>query len=1335
MKEGNCSTMKTEARYENRKLFNLTTRKECENMKKQYTTNRSILGAVLLAILMIRFLIPFCSACAEGTGLYGYCRDDQVIFCWNEVEEADYYVYNFRTHLGAAYNAPGKTTYSTSFSVPAGLLGVEDGEDVKGWVGAKDAEGNIIAQDTVYVTYYGPKDPEPDECNHKYNKKGYCKWCGEECPHDASEIQVDTDTSYNIISETQHEKTRTYDVQCSICRKTLQEDLSITTIENHMLDENGDCVFCNYRTGCTHSSTEDSFDGPYYQPNSESTHIVSYIVSRVCANPLCGEVREWGYRTEKTEENHTFSGNRCILCGYTLAELSVFAGRDSASVFTGEQIGSTCYVEGGSGSYSYAWQVFRNGCLVRESADATGRWTINADETGTWSFEVFVTDRVTGQQISASSGTIEVLPAQCTHETQTDVLQDKEYRRFSDATHEAISTVSRFCNDCGGQVAGPWEESVIEEHVWSDGRCIFCDALASEPEPPCTHAETCETVIDSEYFNNGSDINHTVVLTYQDICAECGEIINTTRTSNKTELHRFDGLVCRDCGYVLPDTSAEEICDHADRRFENDNETFTPVNEECHLYSYNQHVICNNCGLEMENWHQESVRQPHSFDAEGICTLCGFVQLKTENETEDISALELAIDPVEETVPETEHVLENFAEQEIIFSSERNMVSDPVVETMPEPEPAQENIMEQAEVFGSEPNAVSSPVVESLPETELLLKNTAEQEEVFISEPDVVSDLVVEPVPESVPVTNDVTEQEEVFSSEQDAAIESVTSIVSESETVSENITAQEETTVPEQVKENVPESEPIQQPVIEPAATQTAEIIPQHTSDSKHASRPEASKQDTVGGNIPEVKQYDPSDGCKSGNHKWGDPSNVSGTIYMHQCVICGAKEQVEPGKEQFMKDMFDSYQVALQDNLFEENALNASVKLTDNGFVLLSNTTKVGSDLSGEIIDRVTGEYKSFSDVKTDQWEYMILNFLSAEAVNTTEEDQAILDTLTEGISLLDSCLNVLDNSASAATIKLVEEWKKNDALITEMNKTLEMYADRLSKLIGSEAGEVSNTYNKLYERLAAFTSKSNALLKVQNAMDKVSSILKFVPIVTMGVTTAAETRNYAEMQETYAGIAMDYSNSVERLESIRQFAKKGNNKELLEAVDRVYGKLNDRLNNISNSELINYGAYRTLINSGKAATNLFLGALAEEVPPVLVIQLVSGAADLALRWSTAMDDAIGLEVLGVMNAEIKHSISSLYNEDLDMAYAMNSLLNEIQIEGYEQTKKFLDSYEDAWGLSIEEFGYYRDHDGQWAEERYQDLFKRIDNRITMVKQSQDTMRNLYHSEWHAE
>ena len=525
-----------------------------------HSTNSRIWVIILVVSVLIQILAPVHSALAGDTGLYGYTQGEQVIFCWSDVSGADHYVYNFRTNLGAAYNAPGKTTYGTSFSVPAEMLGVGNGEEVKGWVAAVDTDGNILTQDTVYVPY-SKSEPEEEECNHKYNKKGYCKYCGEECPHNGGDIQVDSGITYVSVSDKEHKKTRTYDVQCSICRMTLEEDVvSPDGTEAHLFNENGDCSLCDYRAGCSHRATADSYDGPLYSTYSESAHIKSYRVDKVCANPSCGEVLEWGYRTERSEEAHTFSGNTCTLCGYTLAELSVSVSSDSGSAYVGEQIGATCHVKGGSGSYSYSWQAFRDGSLYSQSADARTRWTLNANEAGSWSFSVKVTDLGTNTELHASSGNIAVSPAVCSHENCSDVSQGVEYLRYSDSKHEVDTTMIRICNECGDTVAGPWVEKDYKEHDWNENRCSFCGALALTPS--CKHPDIASTVIKHEYANTGNNNQHTVTLTYEDKCAVCEEVINTTRTSRETEVHHFDGAqfeaahphrlyrVCRECGYI-----------------------------------------------------------------------------------------------------------------------------------------------------------------------------------------------------------------------------------------------------------------------------------------------------------------------------------------------------------------------------------------------------------------------------------------------------------------------------------------------------------------------------------------------------------------------------------------------------------------------------------------------------------------------------------------------------------------------------------------------------------------------------------------------------------------
>ncbi len=586
-------------------------------MKKNLHSTHSRIWVIILVVsLIIQSLIPVCSALAGDTGLYGYTLGEQVIFCWSEVSGADHYVYNFRTHLGGAYNSPGKTTYGTSFSVPAEMLGVGNGEEVKGWVGAVDTEGNIFTQDTAYVSYSKP-EPVEEECNHKYNKNGYCKYCGEECPHNGGDIQVDSSITYISVSDTAHKKIRTYDVQCSVCRTTLEANVvSPDVTEAHLFNENGDCALCDYRAGCSHRDTTDSFDGPYYSTYSESTHIKSYRVDKVCANPLCGEMIDWGYRAEREEEAHSFSGNSCTLCGYTLAELNASVSCDSGSAHVGEQIGATCHVTGGSGSYSYGWQAFRDGSLYSQSSDATTRWTLNANEAGTWSFSVKVTDRSTNAEVYASFGSITVSPAVCSHEICSDVPQSVEYLRYSDSKHEVDTTIIRFCDHCGEIVAGPWVEKDYEEHDWNDDHCSLCGALA--PTPACTHSDIVSAVIKREYANTGSNNQHTVTLTYEDTCAVCGEVINTTRTSNETEVHHFDGdvqvdaahphrrnRVCVDCGYIEYTGENQEYYDQCeicnpvtvpDAEVQEHIHQLGNIQVEATHPSHKQYRVCDECG-------------------------------------------------------------------------------------------------------------------------------------------------------------------------------------------------------------------------------------------------------------------------------------------------------------------------------------------------------------------------------------------------------------------------------------------------------------------------------------------------------------------------------------------------------------------------------------------------------------------------------------------------------------------------------------------------------------------------------------------------------------------
>lgn len=360
--------------------------------------------------------------------------------------------------------------------------------------------------------------------------------------------------------------------------------------------------------------------GTTYKPYDETYHTVTDVYKITCK--LCGSFIE--YENDEYKEEHTFKNGSCTQCGQTekLEKLSVTVSRNQSSAETGEYIGATADVSGGSGSYRFAWEVTRDGSVVSSSSEVNAEYGIIASQPGSYRFQVTVEDKQTGEKASATSGTITVSQAQCTHEEKTETLINTEYFQSTDEKHTVRRTYQISCNNpsCGEILNTHYNDTQEPHSMGPEGICTLCGYAA--PTKTCGHEQTCAEKIGEELRQCNSDNEHYYVEFYQDVCAnpECGIVVNPKREVISLVAHQFVDGKCA-CGFVEP----APACDHATTGVPEGDPVYRIVDANYHsVTTYERHRCA--CGA-VDELREKTVQMTHRFE-NGVC-VCGMQEPAT----------------------------------------------------------------------------------------------------------------------------------------------------------------------------------------------------------------------------------------------------------------------------------------------------------------------------------------------------------------------------------------------------------------------------------------------------------------------------------------------------------------------------------------------------------------------------------------------------------------------------------------------------------------------------------------------------------------------------------
>lgn len=340
---------------------------------------------------------------------------------WSKMSDAGYYEYSLRDVTADTSIYSRVETTAAYFTIPGAKL--EANHSYRFWVGAIGEDG-----------------AEPDGSH-----QGSVSFMVVQCPHGSAtpRNEVATRTS---ISDIQHHVVKTYDLYCTYCDTIIEKGKKEEYDEKHNLDDAGDCTLCDYRKECRHENQVKKYvDTTYLALEDGEHHRVTDIYSLVCVD--CGKVivQLDSSLNEVKEDVHSLTNDVCTLCGYTKAEqFGVTVKLDQQTAKCGEMVGAEAVVVGGSGSYKYGWEIYRDGVKVASNSDCGKRCTFTASGDGQWKFIVRVTDSADDESFWAESANVKVEHAA----TSEEIADKRKIERNDQKTHTVVKTMHVTCA-CG----------------------------------------------------------------------------------------------------------------------------------------------------------------------------------------------------------------------------------------------------------------------------------------------------------------------------------------------------------------------------------------------------------------------------------------------------------------------------------------------------------------------------------------------------------------------------------------------------------------------------------------------------------------------------------------------------------------------------------------------------------------------------------------------------------------------------------------------------------------------------------------------------------------------
>lgn len=169
--------------------------------------------------------------------------------------------------------------------------------------------------------------------------------------------------------------------------------------------------------------------------------------------------------------------------------------------------------------------------------------------------------------------------------------------------------------------AGSWKFKITVLDNNTGEKVSDTSSAITVTEAECTHENTTETLIDTEYIQKNEN-HHTVRNFYRITCSNpsCGAILNSSYYKDTDEAHTFGtDRNCEKCGYVPP----TEECNHENITSELLRTELRQCDSDNNHYSVAIYKdVCSDCGVTIKEEREVITLVLHEF-VNGVCA-CGF---------------------------------------------------------------------------------------------------------------------------------------------------------------------------------------------------------------------------------------------------------------------------------------------------------------------------------------------------------------------------------------------------------------------------------------------------------------------------------------------------------------------------------------------------------------------------------------------------------------------------------------------------------------------------------------------------------------------------------------
>lgn len=497
---------------------------------------------------------------------------------------------------------------------------------------------NVCNKSSREITTYGKTVKQ----RHNFADGDTCSLCGYKnaCTHEQTGERVrGTGTpSWIKIDEKQHKYAypaivTTYCLSCGETLKAEQVPEYSSWPSNHDFNKDNICYYCGFANPnpCNHENTVAEIQTQTAAPCTfvdENQHsagqiMYTYIICSDCGACLSEERKQL---EKNVLEYHVFNQyGKCWKCGYVLS-----CSHEHTAKKADREIQTYRYVNEEQHAIIYN---------LIEKTICTDCGMLLATETLQWNLE-----ELKDHSSECSCGYSKT----CAHENTAihiDYEIGNDVMEIVDAKHHRIwkRTFSYpYCSDCGRRLELDKCETeyFYVEHTFKDGVCTGC---GYQNQTECQHEETykgLEKTVNQRNYVHSDASSHTFTYdkAWEIICAKCGECIGEEAIETGlqgAEKHDFKWLQsgaskCRDCGYI-------SVCQHEKTKEDNHFLEYTFVSEydkQQHtvVSIYGYHAECLICGEPTDGGMpdtDETVTSPHTFNENGVCTVCSYRKAST----------------------------------------------------------------------------------------------------------------------------------------------------------------------------------------------------------------------------------------------------------------------------------------------------------------------------------------------------------------------------------------------------------------------------------------------------------------------------------------------------------------------------------------------------------------------------------------------------------------------------------------------------------------------------------------------------------------------------------